>query len=391
MLRGVAVLGILPINMQSYSMVGIAMVNPTAYGDLSGANRWIFSVGYVLADQEFMTLFAMLFAAGWLMLAERVEAGGGSALGVHYRRTLALLAIGAAHAYLLWENDILVPYAQCALVLYPLRRARAGVLLALGLAFYAVYSLLALREGLALAALPAGSRFVLEAQWSGHPAAVAREIAVFRHGGWLDQVALRSEWLFYSHTVRFFSWTLWRIGGVMLLGMALYKLGVLDGRRSPRFYGWLALLGLGLGLSLRIYGVVSDFAAGWSMGYSKYFGMQWNYWGSLCSALGYLGAVHCIVRAGWLPGLLRRLAEVGRLTLTNYLLQTLICTTLFYGYGLGWFGSVSRTGQLGVVIAVWVFQLAFSAWWTRRFPFGPAEAVLRAAAYLRPPPLRVAW
>jgi uncharacterized protein len=381
-LRGVAVLGILPINIQSFAMISMASVNPTAFGDLGGVNRFLFSVSYVLADQEFLTLFAMLFAAGLLFTAARVRAGDRELAALHYRRVSVLLAMGTVHAYGLWQNDILVPYAQCGLLLYPFRNLSARRLLALGLSAYAVYSALALVQGVQLSALPPEERLILAAQWNGHPALVAREIAALR-GSWLGHFRYRLPHLLEEHTIRFFVWTLWRIGGVMLIGMALYRAGVLTGERSTRFYQWLALAGLGTGLALRSYGLWTDFASGFALEYSRYFGFQFKYWGSLLSALGYLGAVTLLVQRGLWPRAMRALAAVGRLSLTNYLVQTVICASLFYGWGLGWFGRVDRVGQLGIVVAIWTLQLAYSWLWTRHHRYGPVEAVWRRLSYGR--------
>ena len=388
-LRGVAVLGILLINIQNFSMIATASLNPMAWGDLTGPNLWIFMVSHVLADQEFLTLFAMLFAAGLLFTADRLEPGGRSVMGLHYRRVAALLAIGAAHAYLLWENDILFEFAQCGLLIYPLRRLGPRTLFAVGLGLYAVYSGLVLWQGLQFPDWPPMLRSVLQAGWEGDPRVVAHEVAALR-GPWLDQVAFRAPEVVYTHTTRFLVWTLWRIGGVMLMGMALYRWGVLTGVRSRPFYIALALLGLGVGLGLRGTGMASDFAAGWSMEYSRYFGFQYRYWGSLCLALGYLGAVTLLVQSGLVPRALRALAAVGRLSLTNYLMQSLICTTVFYGHGLGWHSQLERTGQLAIVLAIWAFQIAFSVLWTRRFAYGPVESLWRAVTYLslRPATIR---
>ena len=114
-LRGFAVLGILIMNVQSFSMPGAAYLNPTAWGDLTGINLAVWLAGHVLADQKFLTLFSILFGAGVCLFAERAEARSGRSAAVHYRRMFWLLVFGLAHAYFLWVGDILVPYALCGL------------------------------------------------------------------------------------------------------------------------------------------------------------------------------------------------------------------------------------------------------------------------------------
>ena len=118
-------------------------------------------------------------------------------------------------------------------------------------------------------------------------------------------------------------------------------------------------------------------------------GTQYIDWGALLLALGYIGLVMLACRHGWWPALTVRLAAVGRMALTNYLLQTLICTTVFYGHGLGLFGQVSRVGQSGLVLATWTLLLIVSPWWLGRFRYGPAVWLWRSLAYRRRQPMRI--
>src|SRR5262249_11213765 len=117
-LRGVAVLGILVMNIQSFAMIGMAYINPNAYGDLTGANFWVWNLSHVFADQKFMTIFSMLFGAGIVLLTSRQEASVGRSAAVHYRRMAILLVFGLIHSYLIWYGDILVAYALCGMVAY---------------------------------------------------------------------------------------------------------------------------------------------------------------------------------------------------------------------------------------------------------------------------------
>ena len=110
-IRGIAILGILIMNIQSFSMIGQAYVNPTAFGDLTGINKWVWILSHVFADQKFMTLFSILFGASILLITEGVERKGKSPLKVHFSRNFWLLIIGLIHAYFLWYGDILTPYA----------------------------------------------------------------------------------------------------------------------------------------------------------------------------------------------------------------------------------------------------------------------------------------
>jgi uncharacterized protein len=117
--------------------------------------------------------------------------------------------------------------------------------------------------------------------------------------------------------------------------------------------------------------------------------MLYNAFGSIIVALGHVGAVMLIVQSGAMEWLMRRLAAVGRMALTNYLTHSLVCTTLFYGYGFGLYGTINRTGLAAIVLAIWTFQLIVSPIWLRYFRFGPAEWLWRSLTYWRIQPMRV--
>jgi uncharacterized protein len=135
--------------------------------------------------------------------------------------------------------------------------------------------------------------------------------------------------------------------------------------------------------------MVRNIEADWALEYSFYLGSQFNYWGAPMVSLGYVGLVMLLVKSvrwdrakGWL-------AAVGRTALSNYLLQTIICTTIFYGHGFGFFGSVERTGQIAIVVAVWLVSLTLTNLWVKRFRFGPFEWVWRSATYGRRQPMKL--
>ena len=139
---------------------------------------------------------------------------------------------------------------------------------------------------------------------------------------------------------------------------------------------------------MEAYGVALDFQFGWALDWSLLQGRQFNYWPSIAVSLGYVGLVMLVCRSSRLRPVTRPFAAVGRTALSNYLLQTVICTTIFYGHGLGYYGSVDRVGQLGVVIGVWAVQLVVSPLWQQRYRFGPAEWAWRSLTYGERPVLR---
>ena len=378
-LRGFALLGILLMNVQSFSMPQAAYFNPTAYGDLEGANLNVWVAVRMLADQKFMTIFSMLFGAGIVLMAGRAEARG-DARRVHYRRMGWLLVIGLLHAHLLWSGDILFLYAVCGMLVFPLRRLSPGRLIAIGAGLLAVASAYSIGSGLSLPYWPPEAREgLLNTMWRPSAEMIDAELAAMR-GGWLDQQPARSVAALAFETFLLITWGLWRAGGLMLIGMALFKREVFGAGRSPRFYGALIAVAVAVGLPLQAYGIGLDFARGWSL-WSFFLGLQFNYWPSIAVSLGYVGLVMLACRTEALRGLTRPFAAIGQTALSNYLLQTVLCTTIFYGHGLGWFGSVDRVGQIGVVAFVWAVQLVASPLWLRRFRFGPAEWVWRSLTY----------
>ncbi len=386
-LRGFAVLGILVMNIQSFSMIGSAYFNPTSFGDLTGINFVVWLISHVFFDVKFMTLFTMLFGAGIVLMCRRVEERSGNPASLHYKRILWLLLFGLMHAYLLWYGDILVWYSLSALIAYAFWRVRPGWLL--------FWSLLFLLIGTGIYAgiqwsLPHWPPEALEGSsqfWSPSAEIVAKELEAYR-GGWLGQLSQRAPGALMMHTFVYLILGCWRTIGVMLAGMALMKWGIISAEKSNRFYVVTLVSGLVIGLSLIGYGVSQNIAHNWSIEYSLYSGTTPNYWGSLLVALAYLSFWMLLCKNQWWGGLRRSLARIGRMAFSNYILQTLICTTLFYGHGFGLFGEVPRWGQLAITVAIWVLLVIVSNLWMTRFRFGPLEWLWRTLSYGKRQPMR---
>ncbi len=387
-LRGVAVCGILLVNIQQFSMIMQAGFNPTAYGDLTGANRLVWIFTHVFGETKFMNIFSMMYGAGIALLAGRVESKGLRAAPVHYRRNLILIVVGALHGYLLWSGDVLFWYGVCALIVYLFRKISPAKLVIIGVAFLMMPSLLLLVGGLSMQFWDPEMVEQMRQIWRPGAEAVREELEIYR-GGWLEQMGHRVPFTMKMHTFILGVWAMWRVTGLMLLGMALFKWGVITARRTARSYAALAAAGLALGLSIVIYGMTRDMAHDYSLEYSKFLGTQFNYWGGLLVSLGYIGLVMLICKGtGAGSTLLKPVAAVGRMAFTNYISQTIICTTIFYGHGFGMIGRMERTEQILVVVSIWIFQLIVSPIWLRYFRFGPIEWAWRSLTYMRPQPMR---
>lgn len=387
-LRGFAILGILIMNIQSFSMIGAAYINPTAYGDFTGIHKWVWIISHVFADQKFLSIFSIMFGTGIILFTERLDVKGLNSLTLHYRRTIWLIIIGLIHAYLFWYGDILVTYGLCGLIVILFRKLSAGVLLIAGVLIFSVASILYFLFGLSLPYMPAEAYDSIKQSWLSTPEIMQKELLAYR-SGWLEQMELRVPEAIKFQTFLFLILMGWRAGGLMLVGMALYKWGILTAGRSKRFYMIFLIACFIIGFPMIVVGVVKNFKASWSVDYAMFFGSQYNYWGSLLVALGYVGLIMLIAKLSIMKKMLGLLSAVGRMALTNYLLQTLICTTIFYGHGFGLFGRVERLGQILIVFGVWIVQLLASPIWLRYYQFGPAEWLWRSLTYWKLQPMRI--
>lgn len=386
-LRGFALLGILMINIQWFAMPEAAAGNPTVYGDLTGANRLVWMFAHLFYDTKMMNLFAMLYGAGIILLTERAEKRGGGSIKLHYKRTFWLFLIGLAHAYLLWIGDILVTYAVTASLIVWFRKLRPQTLVICAAIFFTIGAVIMATVGLSIDSVPPETAAELRGYWRPDPSTVSTIVDTYR-SDWQTQNQYRFPNAFAFQTIAFPLLMFWRSAGLMLLGMALYKWGVLSAQRSRRTYWLLMVIGLTAGLSIVGYGMARIVADEWSFN-SSFFSLnaQFNYLGGILVSLGYIGAICLIILRVGQNWFTNGLANVGRMALTNYLLQTIIATTIFYGHGFGRFGHVERTGQLLTVLAIWAFQLVFSHWWLSRFRFGLFEWIWRSLTYWKIQPL----
>jgi uncharacterized protein len=415
-LRGVAVLGILLINIEDFGLLhsnksaaGTEWVGVFVPAHLSHQAIAAWVALRTLFEGKMRAIFSMLFGAGVVLLTSRLERrGDGTRVAdIYYRRTLWLLAIGVAHAYLLWEGDILYGYAICGLFLFPFRHLAPRRLILLGALALAISvpraAAVAVHRGdlraraAAASADKAAGKTLTKAQndaiadWEEitddyQPGAdTLREMNADYHAGYGHLFLRRAQLVRYVESSDFYGWAFFDSMGMMLMGMGLLQLGVFGAARSRRFY--LAMIAVGYGLGLPI-GAAASYGF-----YINRFDPVKVVWltatydpARIAVAFGHIGAVMLIVKSSRLPWLTRTLADVGRMALTSYLGATLICTTLFNGYGFGLFGSLRRHQLYLVVLGIWIAQLVFSCLWLRRFHFGPVEWLWRSLTYWRRQP-----
>ncbi len=380
LLRGVAVAGILIMNIQSFSMPPAAYINPTAFGDLEGINSWVWIVSHLLAKGKFISIFSMLFGAGVLLFIRNVQTRGESAAALHFRRMAWLLLFGLLHGYLLWQGDILVTYALCGMGLWFFRNMKPELLLRNSLLLFLVPMVLGTLWALTMPYWPREAVEAMRVSWSPDAETIRVQVDGMK-GNWLEQMKIRAPAMLSMQTTVFMVETLWRVLSMMLLGMFLLNREILTAKRTQPFYIRMAIIGLSSGFLLSATGIWINFHKAWTLEYSMFLGGQFNYVGSLAVALGYIGVVMLIIKSERFKVFIRSFSALGRTAFSNYIFQTLICTLIFYGYGLGLFGNMERKHQVLIVIGVWIVQLVLTSLWLRRFRQGPLEWLWRRLSY----------
>jgi uncharacterized protein len=384
MLRGFAVLGILLMNIQAFAMAGQLRWYPTSLGPLTGANLTIWLFSRLFADEKFIAILSMLFGAGILMTTAHVEDAGKPSTVLHYRRMGWLILFGLAHAYLVFSADILVSYALCGMLVYPLRKLRPRTLLILGVCLYLLSCVLFVAAAF-YGPLQTFNGWVTD---QFHPIYNAdRETALYR-GNWIGQMQVRIPDALIVQTVDFVTIYLWRISGLMLAGMALMKWHVFEGRLLPHQYLNMMRKAWVIGLPLTVVSLLTILVPDWSYIWLNYAGFTINTFAAPIVSFGWIGVVMLLSSKESFQPFTLRLAAVGRMALTNYLMQSIICMFVFYGNGLGLFGRIDRTGQLAIVLAIWIVQRSLSPVWLQYFHFGPAEWLWRSLTYLQFEPFR---
>lgn len=381
--RGIAVLGILVMNIQAFGNVFASYFNPTINGDFSGINQVAWYTTHIFFEQKFYTIFSMLFGAGIVVMAQRATDKGHSSAKIHYRRTSLLLMFGLIHAFLIWFGDILVSYAFWGFWVFLLWKKSPKVLLWTGMSLVLLISLIMLLGALFM---PPEEVDKLQETFAPSQESINVIIEAYR-GSWGQQLSQRIDTaLILLSQMVFFGF---RLAGCMLIGMGLYKLGILNGLKSVTFYKKLTLFTLIPGLILAAYGAKQLVESGFTDAVQAQMVLgHYNYLGSLLVALGYIGLFHWLYLSCRIENIKHRLEAVGRMAFTNYISQSIICTGIFYGFGL--FSKLERAELLGVALLVLCVQIIWSKWWLDRFYFGPLEWLWRSLTYAKLQPFKIA-
>lgn len=358
-LRGWAVGGMLVVNFGYFSQQGLA--------EHAGADAFGRPLVQFLADGKFWTLFSVLFGVGFAMQLERATARGTTFAPVYLRRLLVLFVLGLAHA-LLHPLEILHRYALLGVLLLPLRRASTRALVIVGLLGLVAPPMIG---SLAAGDPPQRERSALVYAEAGLAELISHNVARFRRAA-VDTRALAPFPYFL-------------IGVYLGRRRTLDALTAADGRLA-RSRWWL--LGVGVGLQAAVVALVVMAPAVVPTALRPLVPTLLDF-GSALVGLFYASVILMLLRHGRWQRRLSGLAAVGRMPLSNYLLQTIVVTTLLYGYGAGLHGRFGIITGLPVVCVIFMAQVALSRWWITRFRFGPVEWLWRSATYGGLQPLRL--
>jgi uncharacterized protein len=395
--RGVAVMGILAMNIVAFAMPFQAYMNPLAYGWESSADFVSWLVSFIFVDGKMRGLFSFLFGASMLLVIERAEMSGRPAASIHFRRMLWLLVFGLIHLYLIWFGDILVGYALVGMIAWFFRNKEPGALIRWGIALVTV-------QLMVFAGLAAGAFFLQDA--AAAPGASAEMVKEWRtlegQFGVLGGEALTGKlallrgdygglvgYRLSAHAAQPLKGLLmfgWETLAYFLFGMVALKNGFLRGGWTDSAYRRTALIGFGIGVpayALLAWILVRD---GFSvpMVFAIVMAATVPFRPLMVAATAAL-IILATRRGGRLT---ERIAAAGRTAFTNYLGTSLIMTTLFYGYGAGLFGQLSRAELWLPVAAMWVLMLLWSKPWLDRFQYGPLEWLWRSLARGSVQPMR---
>jgi uncharacterized protein len=410
-MRGVAVLGILLMNIVGFGLPH-AYEDPTVYGGHTGPDFGVWLATSLFFEGTMRGLFTLLFGAGVVLFTSRAEATRpGDAADLHVRRMLWLILFGFVNSHLLlWRGDILYEYGITGLVLYAFRRTAPQKLVVIAILLLAALTVRGAIDYHGLTTLQATAIAADEAAGSGQaltPAQIQarddwreeladaqpsgeklqKEIDAIR-GGFASAFAVVTEDVFEWRTSFFYEYGFLEDLATMMLGMALFMTGALQGRWSGRQYLWLMLGGYGVGVSVNAYEAWAVVDSNFDPVVNSFNWLVTYELGRVPTTLGHVGLIMLAWKSGVFAGLMRRLAATGRMAFTNYLMQSLIGMLLFTGVGFGLFGQLARHELYYVVAAIWLLQLLWSPWWLARHHYGPLEWLWRALTYRQRPPLR---
>jgi uncharacterized protein len=408
-MRGIVLCGILLMNINGYGLP-MAYIDPTVSGGSTGLNLYTWIVTNLFFEGTMRALFSLLFGVGMFIFLDRLlkKGAGIKAADVYFRRLTWLLVFGLIHGYLLlWVGEILYQYALMGFLVYSFRSMAPKKLILAAVILFTIGTVWNYIDFKGAEKWVAG---VEEAkQYEADGKELTKELKEAKeswakmeeerspesieeytnkmHQGYFAVVAHLAPTNFEFDTVWPYRQDLWDVLSMMLIGIALFRWGVLTAEKSVQFYGLMVLVGYVVGLAINYYEmkIVLD---------DKFSFLAFRkseityYWGKIFMAMGHVGLIMLFCKSSLLNWLKLALASVGKMALTNYLMHSVICMLVFTGVGFGLFGRLQRFELLYVVFSIWIFQLILSPIWLTYFHYGPMEWLWRNLSYQKIYPIR---
>ena len=397
-LRGIAVMGILAMNVVAFAMPFAAYMNPAAYGGSEGINLYSWLFNTVLIDGKMRGLFSILFGASTLLVIQKADEAARGGAGAHYRRMIFLLLFGLVHYYFIWFGDILSLYAMCGLIIYVFRNLSPRALTRWAIGFLTV-SLLIFSSISLTASLPddpnlsarqnqerQAARNQIELEVGATSPHIQDDLRVYRgpYSAQLERRAVEQALFPFQAFLAF----VWETMGLMLIGMALFKTGYLTGAldmaRYRKWATWCFLIGIPGAFALGMLQIRGEFDPALVFGSAAALSMPFD----ILLAIGWAALVILWVKRGGAGHLRDRVAAAGRMAFTNYLMTSVIMTGIFYGWGFGLFGDLNRISLWVPVLCMWALIMAWSKPWLDNFHYGPLEWLWRSLSRASLQPFR---
>ena len=408
-MRGIVLFGILLMNINGYGLY-LAYSDPTVSGGSAGLNLYTWMTTNLFFEGTMRALFSLLFGVGMFIFLDRlVKKGAGiNAADIYFRRITWLLIFGLIHGYLLlWVGEILYQYALMGFLVYSFRSMAprkliltAIILFCIGTTWnyfdYKSADKLVENASLAETYEAEGKKLTKElkeakSEWEGILAKRSEEAtteAVEKmNQGYFGVVAHLAPTNFEFDTVWPYRNDLWDVLSMMLIGIALFRWNVLSAEKSLKFYGLMALTGYTIGLAINYYEMKIVLDGNFSFLSFRESEITY-YWGRVFVAMGHIAMIMIFCKSNFLNWLKSRLASVGKMALTNYMMHSVICMIVFTGVGFGLFNKLERHELLYVVFSIWIFQLILSPIWLTYFQYGPMEWLWRNLSYQKVHPIR---
>ena len=410
-IRGISLFGILLMNIVGFGLYK-AYFDPTNNGGSAGWSLKVWWMNMLFFEGTMRGMFSMLFGAGILLFTGRsVQSNQGNIVtDTFFRRLLWMVLFGVIHCYLLlWDGEILYTYGIVGMFAFSFRHVKPKHLM-IGAAFilmistaFSVRDYFKYKDNLAksteakakkaIGALLSKEETTSIETWDAivkeekaTPEELKEEIAARSKGYWsIVMHKLPVNQFMQTRFLYFIAF--WDTLAMMLWGMAFFKLGILKGVKSNKFYGLMALIGYGIGITINYFETANIVHSNFSI-MSFYENFLTYQFGRIPTTCGHIALIMLFVKSGILPFLQKSLAAVGQMAFTNYIMHSIVCNIIFLGYGFSMYGKLQRYELYYIVASIWIFQLIVRPIWLKYFRFGPLEWVWRSLTYWQKQPFK---